>query len=146
MTDKDTDSGSHERRSVLKALGIGGLAATGLSASAGTAAAQTNGNKKAVAEITDVQNTEQTGTQGAAGLVVVQLQNVNVSDVLDVAVAVGDDVVDIDEINILNNNTVQIVLTDTIDVNVGQVAVTVLGQTVQDALFAVGDTTNDVSL
>lgn len=143
MTDKDTDSGSHERRSVLKALGIGGLAATGLGASAGTAAAQ---NKKTVAEITNVENIEQEGTQEAAGLIVVQLQNVNVSDLLDVAVAVGDDVVDIDQINILTDNTVQIVLTDTIDVNVGQVAVTILGQTVQDALFAVGDTANNVSL
>lgn len=148
MSNEDLSNGSEKRRNVLKALGIGGLAATGLSASAGAAAAQpqNNGNKKGVAEITNVQNLEQTGEQAAAGLVVVQLQNVNVSDVLDVAVAIGDDVVDIDEINILNDNTVQIVLTDTLDLNNVQVAVTVLGQTVQDALFAVGDTANNVTV
>lgn len=146
MSNKDLSNGSEKRRNVLKALGIGGLAATGLGTATGSVAAQNNGNKKVVAEITNVQNQEQTGEQDAAGLVVVQLQNVNVSDVLDVAVAIGEDVVDIDEINILNDNTVEIVLTDTLDLNNVQVAVTVLGQTVQDALFAVGDTANNVTV
>lgn len=142
MTDKDSDSGSQERRSVLKAFGIGGLAATGLSATAGTAAAQ---NKKAVAEITSVQDLVQDGDQTGTGLIVVQVQNVNVSDVLDVAVAIGDDVINVEDIEVLNNNNVEIAVTDTVDVAVGsvQVAVTLLGTTVQDAsnMFAVGDTT-----
>jgi hypothetical protein len=39
VTDQNPSSDSHERRSVLKALGIGGLAATGVGAAAGSAAA-----------------------------------------------------------------------------------------------------------
>lgn len=136
-----TEDESTPRRNVLKALGVGGLAAAGLGASAGSAAAQ---NKKTVAEITNVQDLVQDGDQTGTGLVVVQLQNVNVSDVLDASVAVGDDLLEVSNIDILNNNTVQLVVNDAVDVNVGsvQLAVTLLGTTVQDAnnLFAVGDT------
>lgn len=146
MTDKDIDSGSHDRRTVLKALGVGGLAATGLGAATGSAAAQ---NKKTVAEITNAQDLVQEGGQVGSGLLVVQVQNVNVSDVLDAAIAVGDDVIDVDvgDITVLSNNNVEIVVNDTVDVvgNTVQVAVTLLGTTAQDAtndLFAVGDTTS----
>ena len=137
-----SDDKSSPRRNVLKTLGVGGLAAVGLGASTGSAAAQ--GNKKTVAEITNVQNLVQDGDQTGTGLVVVQVQNVNVSDVLDATVAVGGDVISVEDIEILNNNTVQLVVNDAVDVTVGsvQIAVTLLGTTVQDAnnLFAVGDT------
>lgn len=144
MTDEDLNSDGQKRRSVLKALGVGGLAATGLTAATGSAAAQSS-NRRVVSKITNVQNIVQDGDQVGTGLIVVQVQNVAVADLLDVSVAIGDSLVEVQDIEILNNNTVQIVVNDVVDATVGsvQVAVTLLGTTVQDAdnLFATADTT-----
>jgi hypothetical protein len=62
MTDENLDSDSPERRSVLKALGAGGLAAMGVGASAGSATAAKSETASLTGDLTDVALTDGTGS------------------------------------------------------------------------------------
>lgn len=135
MTDKNELEGQ-SRRKFLKTTGAVGVAATGVGAFGGSAAAQETANL-------DIQSVSrsifrQTGRQGAAGLIVVQVQNVAVDVIDNVNVQIADVAdVDVGDINVLNNNTVKIAIDEVVEVtqNQVQVAVTLLGETVQGADF-----------
>lgn len=128
----ETDS---TRRKVLKALGIGGLAAGGVTASAGSATAQpqnlqvdadnivlNNGLVSISLQNTNVLN----NVDVTAGDIEVTLQNIDVSVAVSDVIDVGDvtvvlvDVVDVQ--NVLNNNDV-----DLTALNNATVQVSVLG-------------------
>ena len=134
-----------DRRTFVKGAAATGVAATGVGAFSGGAAAQ----QTVPIDTSNLQITSQRGQQQAAGLIVVQLQNLDVElqDVVDVVVQVGDDVVSVQNVRILNNNNVQLNVSDLVDVagNTVQVAVTLLGQTAQQGETEfVGSTAADV--
>lgn len=127
MTDENELEGQ-SRRSFLKTTGaIGAAATTGVAAFGGQAAAQ----QTATAEIKNVSRSifRQAGNQAAAGLIIVQVQNVAVSDVVDANVAIGGVNVDVEDIQVLSDNKVKLVIADTVDVvgNNVLVAVNLLG-------------------
>lgn len=125
MTEKPT------RRTVLKGAAATGAVTTGIGAIGGQAAAQQDADINV--DASDLQITPQRGQQRAAGLINVQVQNLAIQDVLEVTIA--GVAVNIQNVNILSDNVVNINVSDVVDVegNQVQVAVTVLGETVQGA-------------
>jgi hypothetical protein len=106
MTDQNPSSDSHERRSVLKALGIGGLAATGVGAAAGSATAQSQNLQIDSDNLLTSQSLLTISLQNTN-----VLNNVNVEDVLeDVTVTIQNidvdvsDVVDVGDVTVLTVN------------------------------------------
>ncbi|WP_226481278.1 hypothetical protein [Natrinema amylolyticum] len=119
------------RRTVLKSAVATGAVATGIGAIGGQAAAQQDAD--ITVDASDLQITPQRGQQRAAGLINVQVQNLAIQDVLEVTIA--GIAVNIQNVNILSDNVVNINVSDAVDIegNQVQVAVTVLGETVQGA-------------
>lgn len=117
---------NHSRRTFVKGIAATGTAATGVAAFGGSTAAQEEGLN---VNTGNLNITEQNGEQQAEGLIVVQAQNVALQDVVEVTV--GDDVVNIEDVEVLNENVIQVAVADAVDVEGTQVAVTVLGETEQ---------------
>ena len=142
MTDENKFDAQSRRNFIKKSAAVGAAATTGVAAFGGEAAAQQTANL----DIKSVSRNifRQTGSQKAGGLIVVQVQNVAVDVIDNVTVAIGSDVLDVtvQDVSILNNNTVKIAIDEVVEVtqNQVQVAVTLLGQTVQNTDFS-GSTT-----
>lgn len=128
MSDKEMLPHDPTRRKILKTLGATGLAATGMAATSGQAAAQNNPVNVDTSELTIG---DQNGEQVAQGLINVQVQNVLVAiqDVL--SVQIGRSVIEDLNVEVLNDNEVNINLSDVVDVQGNNVAVivNVLGET-----------------
>ncbi|MFC6825310.1 hypothetical protein [Halopelagius fulvigenes] len=127
---------------MLKKTVAVGAAATGATAFAGGAAAQRS-ERQGSRVIGDALNfTRQSGGVLASGLITVVVQNVNLTALNDITVSIGGDVLDVDvgDVNILNDNVVKISISDVVDIEGNQVAVTVLGSTTQGGSFDLTDT------
>jgi hypothetical protein len=114
------------RRTFMKGAAATGIAATGIAAFSGNAAAQPN------IDTSDFTVIEQDGVQTAEGLIVVQAQNIAITDLVEVVI--GRSVVENVEILNITDNVVQIAITESlVDVRgvQAQIAVTVLGQSTQ---------------
>lgn len=126
------------RRKFVKGAAATGVAATGVGAFGGQAAAQQPG-----VDIvrTSIKTIRQTGEQRVAGLVAIALQNITIDVVDDIIVAVGGDVVEIKNVNVLNNNRINLIVNDVVDVQNNQISVNVLGSSQQFGSFNVSDST-----